>query len=111
MTEFDRDAIISTTDHLQLLAEKMEDEQFYEAIKYIKQLISKPDVPVSRVDDTIVKLQAISANFALGATWYKTFGKDGVSERYKKDVYYTTREALDKLVDALKYIVRVQNRG
>jgi hypothetical protein len=37
------------------------------------------------------------------AAWYSHVKKD---DRAKKNMYYAMREAIDKLVDALKYNVR-----
>jgi hypothetical protein len=72
----------------------------------LQKLISKPDVPASVGVELIVKLQAYSAKFAMLASWYTNVKKD---ERAKKNIYYSAKEATDRLVDALKYAVRINN--
>lgn len=50
----------------------------------------------------------MSAKFGVMATWYTTVqkGPAGSSNNIKKNVYYTMKDSLDKLVDALKYVAR-----
>jgi hypothetical protein len=50
-------------------------------------------------------LQAISAKLAVMARYYTTFEKGGENSK-KKNTYYTVSEAIDKLVDSLKYSAR-----
>jgi hypothetical protein len=104
--DVDIDIITSVTEFVKL-SEAINDPALDEALAYVVKLIEKPDVPPSAAVRTIVKLEALSAKFAFAQTFYKTFGKSGTEERYKKDVYYTARDAIERLVDALKYIVRV----
>jgi hypothetical protein len=98
--------IISSVSEFVKLSEAIGDPDLDEALSYVVKLIQKPDVPAAAAVRTIVKLEALSAKFAFAQTFYKTFGKSGTDERYKKDVYYTARDAIERLVDALKYIVR-----
>jgi len=84
----------------------MEDPELDEALTYIIKLIEKPDIPAKTAVSVIVKLEPLAAKFAFAQSYYKTFGKSGTDERYKKDIYYTAREATVRLVDSLKYIVR-----
>lgn len=103
--------ILNSIHEFKQLHDLVQDDELDTALAAVVQLISKPDVSAGEVPRAIVKLQALSAKFAFAATYYKTFGKSGANERYKKDVYYTARDAIDKLVDALKYVVRAQQRG
>jgi hypothetical protein len=98
--------IISSVEEFVKLSQVVNDADLDEALAYVVKLIEKPDVPPAAAVRTIVKLEALSAKFAFAQTFYKTFGKSGTEERYKKDVYYTARDAIERLVDALKYIVR-----
>ena len=66
-------------------------------------LVAKPDVPPSVALNLIVQLQAYAAKFGMLASWYTNVKKD---DRAKKNVYYSAREQLDRLVDSLKYSVR-----
>jgi len=88
------------------ISEYMQDEELTKTLALVAKLISKPDVPASVGVELIVKLQAYSAKFAMLASWYTNVKKD---ERAKKNIYYSAKEATDRLVDALKYAVRVGN--
>jgi streptomycin 6-kinase len=84
----------------------MEDDELTQTLVLVAKLISKPDVPAAVGVELIVKLQAYSAKFAMLASWYTNVKKD---ERAKKNIYYSAKEATDRLVDALKYAVRINN--
>lgn len=88
------------------IAEYMQDEELTNTLALVAKLISKPDVPAVVGVELIVKLQAYSAKFAMLASWYTNVKKD---ERAKKNIYYSAKESTDRLVDALKYVVRVGN--
>jgi hypothetical protein len=88
------------------IAEYMQDEELTNTLALVAKLISKPDVPAAVGVELIVKLQAYSAKFAMLASWYTNVKKD---ERAKKNIYYSAKESTDRLVDALKYVVRVSN--
>lgn len=87
------------------MKEFMNDAELDEALELIIKLVMKPDVPAGKAPELIVRLQALSAKFAVLARYYTTFEKGGDSAK-KKNVYYTVTEAIDKLVDALKYVAR-----
>ena len=87
------------------MSEFMNDKDLDQALDLIVKLIAKPDVPVGTAPSLIVKLQAISAKLAMQARYYTTFEKGGDNSK-KKNTYYTAAEAIDKLVDALKYSAR-----
>jgi streptomycin 6-kinase len=84
----------------------MQDDELTQTLVLVAKLISKPDVPAAVGVELIVKLQAYSAKFAMLASWYTNVKKD---ERAKKNIYYSAKEATDRLVDALKYAVRINN--
>ena len=88
------------------IAEYMQDEELTNTLALVAKLISKPDVPTAVGVELIVKLQAYSAKFAMLASWYTNVKKD---ERAKKNIYYSAKESTDRLVDALKYVIRVGN--
>jgi hypothetical protein len=87
------------------MSEYMQDPDLDIALDLIIKLISKPDVPAGTAPSLIVKLQAISAKLAMQARYYTTFSKGGENSK-KKNTYYTAAEAVDQLVDALKYSAR-----
>jgi hypothetical protein len=87
------------------MKEFMNDPDLDEALDLIIKLVMKPDVPAAKSPELIVKLQAMSAKFAMLARFYTTFEKGGESAK-KKNVYYTASDAIDKLVDSVKYLAR-----
>ena len=111
LTGLDYSDIISSVDYLRLLSEEMDDEDLTAALALVMSFVRKPDVPPEAAKDAIVQLSAISAKFATGAVYFKTFGKGSDEARMKKDVYYSMKEALNSLVDSVKYIIRAhENR-
>lgn len=84
------------------LKEFMNDPDLDSALDAIIKLTVKPDIPPAAASVLIIKLQAISAKLAILARFYTTMEKGEVASK-KKNVYYTTAEAIDKLVAALKY--------
>ena len=85
------------------IADYMEDEELTTALTMIAKLIIKPNIPINVAHVEIVRLQAIAAKMALKATWMANVNK---SDRGKKNLYYTSAEAINNLVSALKYITR-----
>jgi len=86
----------------------MDDEQVDRAMHLvIKLLMEKGSIPAAQAPKLIVELQALATKFAVLATYYATIGKGGTSENHKKNVYFTMKDALTKLVDALKYAAKV----
>jgi len=97
--------MISSVTEFNDMSEFMNDKDLDQALELMIKLIAKPDVPPSAAPSLIVKLQAISAKLAMQARYYTTFEKGGENSK-KKNTYYTAAEAIDKLVDALKYSAR-----
>lgn len=85
------------------ISEYMGDEELNTALTMIAKLIIKPDIPIHVAHVEIVRLQAIAAKLSLKATWMANVDK---SDRGKKNLYYTSAEAINNLVSALKYIAR-----
>lgn len=85
------------------LADFMNDEEFTQMLTMIAKMIAKPDIPPASAAKLIVQLQVYSTKFAMLAAYYANVKKE---DRQKKNVYYSAREALDKLCDALKYVAR-----
>ena len=90
------------------LHEFMNDPELDEALALIVKIMMKPDIPSVQAVALIGKLQAMSAKFAVLATYYTTIAKgpSGSVNNTKKNVYYTMKESIDKIVDALKYLAR-----
>lgn len=80
-----------------------EDDDLDRAMALVVKLIAKPEVPAGHAAKVIVELQALSAKFALLATYYQGIGKTKSDAAHKKNLYYTLRDACSKLSDAVKY--------
>jgi len=97
--------LISELTEFNDIKEFMNDKDLDFALDLIIKLIAKPDVPSSKAPDLIVKMQALSAKFAMMSRFYTTFEKGGENAK-KKNVYFTAEDAINKIVDALKYSAR-----
>lgn len=109
MTEENPLETISRITEFNDLSEFMQDEQLDRAMDLVIKCLTKPDVAANKAPKLIVELQAISAKFSIMAVTYATIKKDraGTENNHRKNIYYSTKEALDSLVSALKYAVRV----
>lgn len=105
MTEKSTIDLVSEITEFNDMKEFMNDKDLDYALDLIIKLIAKPDVPASKAPDLIIKMQALSAKFAMLSRFYTTFEKGGENSK-KKNVYYTAEEAINRLVDALKYSAR-----
>lgn len=100
--------LISNITEFNDLHEFMNDEHLDKALSVVVKLLMNPDVPSAKSPMLIMELQAMSTKFAILASYYSTVAKDkaGTENNNKKNIYYSLKESLDKLVDALKYVVR-----
>jgi hypothetical protein len=100
--------LISRVTEFNDLHEYMNDEQLDKALAMVVKLLMNPDVPSAKAPMIIIELQALSAKFAVLASYYTTIAKDktGTPNNNKKNIYYTASSAIDRLVDALKYAAR-----
>jgi len=91
------------------LTDFMQDEQLDRALDLVIKCLNRPDIAAQKAPALIVELQAISTKFSVMAVTYATIKRDkaGTENNHKKNVYYSTKEALDRLVDALKYSARM----
>jgi hypothetical protein len=100
--------IVSEITELNELSSYIQDEQVDKAMEKVVQLVVNPVAAADNPAKLIVGLQALSAVFAMKATYYKTLdtGRTGSDQAKKKNIYYTMSDSLDRLVDALKYMAR-----
>jgi len=100
--------LINKIDEFTQLHEFMQDDDLDDALAMIVKLIVKPEVPSTVAVPMIVKLSAIAAKLSIMATIYTTTqkGPAGSDNAKKKNVYYTSADALNKIVDALKYAAK-----
>ena len=85
------------------ISDYMNDEYLTEVLGLIVKLISQPDIPATAAIPLIVRLEAMSAKFAMQASYYTNVNK---SDRAKKNLYYSIVDATRRLVDALKYTTK-----
>lgn len=95
--------VLDEIDDLYKIAEYMNDDELKKALEFIAKAILRPDIPLEVVAPELVKLQAIGAKCALKATYMANVDK---SDRPRKNMYYTASAEIDKLVGALKYLLR-----
>lgn len=103
--------LVEQIKELKAMHEFLDDKEFDRLLEVVVKWLSKPDVPPNNIDMLIVELQAISTKFAIAISFYKTIGTKEPDARYRKEAYYTLREATNSLVDAMKYLVRVRQLG
>lgn len=86
------------------ISEIMNDEQLTDALGIIVKLMMSPDVPPQKAVGLIVQLEAYAAKFKMLASYYTNVKKD---DRAKKNLYYSANEAVQRLVDSLKYSAKL----
>lgn len=94
--------LISNITELNDMHEFMQDEHLDLAMALIIKLIMNPDVPYGKAPTLILQLQAMASKFQFQARYYTTYEK-GTEAAKKKNTFYTASEAINRLVDALKY--------
>lgn len=85
------------------IADYMNDPELTVALEFIAKVILKPDIPPQVATVEIVRMQAIAAKLQMRATWMANVDK---SSREKKNVYYTAAAEIDKVVAALKFLLK-----
>lgn len=101
--------VVNRITELNDLSEFLGDQDFDEAMQLVIRLIMKPGIDPAAAQRLIVKLQALSTKYAVLAVTYSTIKRDkaGTPNNYKKNIYHSLKEALDKLCDALKYAAKL----
>lgn len=100
--------LVSTIREFNELHDFANDPQLDRALTLVVNLMLKPEVPSNKAPALINELQALSTAFAVKAVMYATIGAGPARspEAHKKNVYFSMKEALNKLVDALKYTAK-----
>lgn len=86
------------------ISELMNDQQLTDALGVIVKLMMSPDVPPQKAVGLIVQLEAYAAKFKMLASYYTNVKKD---DRTRKNLYYSANEAVQRLVDSLKYSAKL----
>jgi hypothetical protein len=95
--------LLNSINEFNEISEFMNDEELTKALVAVAKLIANPDVPPAKATLLIVQLQSYATKFAMLASWYSHVKKD---ERARKNIYYSAKDTMERLVDALKYTVR-----
>lgn len=101
--------ILSQIKEFNQIHDFMQDEQLDRALDIVLKLIVKRgEIPAIKAVPLIVELQALSTKFAFASAQYATFdsGPAKSEKAHKKNVYYSAKEAINKLVDSLKISAR-----
>lgn len=100
--------LVSALTEFNDLKEFMQDPQLDRALELAVRCIASPEIAATKAPRLIVELQAISMKFSVKAVEYATIKKDraGTDNNHRKYIYRSVKEALDRLVDALKYAAR-----
>lgn len=86
------------------ISDLMNDDQLTDALGIIVKLMMNPDIPSQKAVGLIVQLEAYAAKFKMLASYYTNVKKD---DRVKKNLYYSASEAVQRLVDSLKYSAKL----
>jgi hypothetical protein len=98
--------LVSTVSEFSEVHDYLEDEDVDLVLARIVRLCAQPNVQPHTAAKLVIELQAMSAKFAVLATYYQGIGKKGTEESHRKNMYYTLRDATARLSDALKYAAR-----
>lgn len=101
--------MVSKITEINDLSSFLNDDDFDAAMQLVIKLIINPGIDPAQAQKLIVKLQALSTKYAVLAVTYSTIKRDkaGTPNNYKKNIYHSLKEALDRLCDALKYPARL----
>jgi hypothetical protein len=81
----------------------MDDPEFTKALEMIVKVMANPDIPPHKARSLIVWCDALAAKFAMLASFHAHVDK---SDRAKKNMYFTGKESMQRMSDALKYIFK-----
>jgi len=98
--------ILSDTVELSEVNEFLADERVERALLKLTSMLANPELSPNKAPRHILECQALSAEFAIKATYYAGIGKNEPMAREKKNLYYTLKENFSLLSDALKYLAK-----
>lgn len=81
----------------------MDDPEFTKALEMIVKVMANPDIPPHKARSLIVWCDALASKFAMLASYYAHIKRD---DRAKKNMYFTGKESMQRMSDALKYILK-----
>lgn len=91
---------------LNRIDEFLGDEEIHEALVHVSRIVANPNISSKTAARLVGQLEGIAFNTKLKAKYYMFMGKgdDGANE--KKNYYFSVSEALQRVVDSLKYVVK-----
>jgi len=95
--------VLNTVAEFQEVSEYMNDEEFTKVLELIVKIMSQPDIPPEKAKLLVVQCEGYAAKFAMLASFHAHIDK---RDRAKKNMYYTGRDSMQRMADALKYILR-----
>lgn len=98
--------IQSKIDYLTELDVFIDDEDFMECMNLAVKIIANPNVPAPKVATLCVQLEAYAVIFRSKYASYMGFMKGTKDANAKKNTYKEMYHGIDRLVDALKYLIR-----
>lgn len=85
----------------------MQDDEFTKTLDYVVKIIAEGgNVPKDKVAVLCVKLEAYALKFRLMFTGYMSYLKGTTEANMRKNHYKEMYTGLDRLVDALKYLMK-----
>lgn len=100
--------LISEVDEFLEMHKEFNDGDLDIALSKIVRIIMNPDINPAVATTAIIHLQGLSSKFYIQASYMKNVSKPkpGTQEYQKKNMFYAMNEALNQLINALKYAVR-----
>lgn len=98
--------LVSTVSELNDASQFLSDEDIDLALATIIRLIAKPNLPPQVAAPLVVQTQALSSKFAMQAKNIILFGDTREDTKKRKNVFFNVSAELEKLSQALKFLVR-----
>ncbi len=101
--------LISKVDEFVEMSELFDDRDMDVALSKVVRIVSNPDINPAAATTAIIHLQSLASKFRIQAAWLKNCAKPkpGDEDYKKKNMLFSMVEALEALVAALKYAVRI----
>lgn len=99
--------LIKSVTELNDTSEFLNDTDVDLALATIVKLAAKPNLPPSTAAPLVVQTQALSSKFAIQAKSIILFGDSREETKKRKNTFFNISAELEKLSNALKYLVKV----
>lgn len=99
------EAIISAYE-LNKIDQFLADEEIHEALIHVSRIVANPNISAKTASRLVGQLEGIAFNSKLKAKYYMFMGKGDNDANEKKNYYFSIAEALQRVVDSLKYVVK-----